>query len=233
MKTLKIFGSISGMRSQSLFLSAGLLLGVPTMTLQAAEIFSYSVLPGASIQFNGSASTFQFNPSTGEQWSITGDSGGTGSALNLLGSFSGGPWTYGPITVNGSVQTATVNPTLAVLTIDDGAGYTATADVTWGVLSTYLGLGAINANVTINLSNLSYSGANVDLLNFFSAPAGELTLNFTFDPAMTLSQLTAGSGPYTTSFSGSMTSVPEPSVLVIWGLGLVFLVRRSFSGRLS
>jgi hypothetical protein len=193
------------------------------------EVFSYSDVVGASIQFNGSASTFQFdnNPSSGDQWSITGESGGTGSAMSLQGSFSGGPWTVGAITTISGVETANVNASpSAMLTINDGAGHLATADVVWGQIYTYLGAGGLNANLAVNLSNLSYSGANVDLVNFFSSPAGELNLTFQFNPAMTLNQLTAGSGPYTTSFSGSLTPVPEPGVLAVFGLGFVLLGRR-------
>ncbi|MGA9777142.1 MAG: PEP-CTERM sorting domain-containing protein [Verrucomicrobiia bacterium] len=212
-------------------LSGALALTLTTAVVHGAEVFSYSDAVGASIQFNGSASTFQFdnNPSNGDQWSITGESGGTGSALNLQGAFSGGPWTIGAITSSSGVETANINTSpSAMLTINDGAGYLATASVVWGQIYTYAGAGGLNADLTVNLSNLAYSGANVDLLNFFSASAGELNLTFQFDPAMTLSQLTAGSGPYTTSFSGSLTPVPEPGIMAIFGFGSLLFGRRLF-----
>jgi hypothetical protein len=98
-------------------------------------------------------------------------------------------------------------------------------------VSTYQGIGGLNANLTVDLSGLSYSGTNPDLSSFFSAPAGELNLSFQFNPAETLSQLSAGTGPYNTSFNGSLTPVPEPTSLLIFGMGFMLLGRRVFFKR--
>jgi len=216
------------MKIQNACLSVLLALTLPTAVVRGAEIFNFSDANGASIQFNGSASSFQFVPNTGFQWSITSESGGTGAANGLQGFFSGGPWSYGAITSISGLYTANVSPTSATLTINDGAGHLATANVAWDQVATYGSAGYLNMSAVVNLSGMSYSGANVDLLNFFSSSAGILTLSFQFNPAMTLSQLTAGSGPYITSFSGSLTSVPEPGVLGICALGFAFLGRRIF-----
>ena len=213
------------MKTQKAYISALLTLTLTTAMVHGAEIFNFSDMVGGTIQFNGTASSFEFNPNT-NQWSIISESGGTGSATGLEGTFTGGPWSYGAITSSSGVQTATVNPGPATLTINDGAGYLATANVAWVNVTTYQGAGFLNVGAIVNLSNLAYSGANVDLMSFFSAPAGVLTLSFQYNPAMTLSQLTAGSGPYLTSFSGSLTPVPEPGVLAICGLGFALLGRR-------
>lgn len=226
MKTAKICAGVAGVTTRKICLFVILAMALPVAMIRG-QVFSYSVLPGASIQFNGSDSTFQFNSdsTTGQQWSITGESGGTGIATNLLGSFSGGPWTIGAISTVSGVETANINTSpSAALAIADGAGHQATADVVWGQIYTYGGAGGFNAGLTVNLSNLSYSGANADLVSFFSAPAGELNLTFQFNPAMTLTQLTSGSGPYTTSFSGTLVAVPEPGILAFCVLGLAFLV---------
>ncbi len=216
------------MKIQKPCFSVVLALTLTTAMVQGVEIFNFNNLNAAAIQFNGSASSFQFNPSSGFQWSITSESGGTGDATGLQGFFSGGPWVYGAITSVSGIQYATVTTTSGTLTINDGAGYLATANVDWLQVLTSGGAGYLNVSAAVNLSDLSYSGANTDLLSFFSAPAGILDLSFTFNPVKQLSDLTSGSGPYTTSYSGSLTAVPEPGTLGICALGFVLLGRRIF-----
>jgi hypothetical protein len=197
---------------------------------QGGEVLDFSALVGAGIQFNGTASSFQFNNNAGgNQWQITLESGGTGSALGLVGRFNGGPWSYGPITTSGFDETANVNllPT-ATFTITDGGGNLATANVTWGQVSTYRSIGGLNASLSVNLSSLSYSGSNPDLLTFFSAGAGQANVSFQFNPSQDLNALTSGAGPYTTSFSGSLAVVPEPTSALLFGLGLALFGFRSF-----
>ena len=220
------------MINQKTILSTVAAFALSAALSRGTEFFNFSVVSGASIQFNGTASSFQFNnnPTNGNQWSITGEGGGSG-ALGLQGSFTGGPWTYGAVTVNGPVQSAAANPVSALLTINDGAGYLATANVSWIDVSTYQSTGGLNASVVVNLSSLSYTGANADLQNFFSAPAGSLDLSFQFNPTMTLSQLSLGTGPYTNSFSGSMSPVPEPRPSCIPGAGFILLGGRAFIKR--
>src|SRR6202041_1167888 len=192
---------------------------------------------GSTIQFNGTNSSFQFNPATtpyvipnppfppivvsyyiGSQWSITSVIGGTGSALNLLGGVANGPFSYGPITTNSDDETANVLGPLGALTINDNAGFSLTGTVAWIQLETSAFAGGINPSLTVNITNLAYAGSNPDLSALVADSPGSMGFAFQFAPGMTLGDLTSGSGPYMTSYSGSL-SVPEPTSIGLFLTG--------------
>ncbi len=201
---------------------------------------------GSTIQFNGTNSSFQFNIAStpysipnppfapfvvnyyvGSQWSITSETGGTGSALNLLGwvnssPFTNSPFNYGPIVTNGIDETANVLGPLGMLQIYDNAGNLLTGTVDWEQVATHGFGGAINASLTVNITNLVYLGSNPDLQTLAADSPGSMDLTFQFSPGMTLGDLTSGPGPYMTSYSGSL-SVPEPTSLGLGVLGLAAL----------
>jgi hypothetical protein len=187
-------------------------------------ILNFGPTTGSSIQFNGSQNTFQFNPgNNGYQWYITSETGG-GSALGLNGSVLNGPFNYGPITISGSgpsqVQSATVLGPLGSLVINNGPLDNLTGTVNWINIATFFGIGGLNADVNVNLSNVSYSGSNPDLQALKANQPGILDVSFQFAPGETLTQLSTGTGPYTTSFSGTITTaVPEPASIALAGLG--------------
>lgn len=194
----------------------------------------FSALTGAALQFNGASDSFQFVPATnGYQWHITTETGGS-SAMGLNGSFNNGPFSYGPITSTGSgltlVQQATVLSPLAQLVISDGTG-NLTGSVNFINIATFATSGGgVNANLTVNLTGVTYSGSNPDLELLKGEQPDTLDLSFQFSPGKTLTQLSTGTGPYVTSFSGSISAVPEPSTLALalTGLGglVVFHLRR-------
>jgi hypothetical protein len=183
-------------------------------TSHATLSLNFSSTPGSSIQFNGSNSSFQFDSSTitgpfyGSQWVIGSESGGTGSATGLLGTFINGPFSYGSIVTSGAEQSATITPSSAAIVIKDGLGNNLTGNINWGQIETYNFAGGINAGLTINLTDLSYVGTNPDLLALAASGSGALDLTFQFSPGETLSNLSSGSGSFQTTFSGSLT-VPE------------------------
>ena len=219
---------------------AGLALSVVTSHAQLA--INFASTPGATIQFNGAASSFQFNSSTlvlpppigafyvGSQWSIGSEVGGTGSALGLLGVVNNSPFIYGPITTpSPGVQIANVTGPLGALAINDGVGNFLTGNVNWIQLDTYNFVGGINSTLTFNVTGLAYAGTNPDLATLVTDGPAAMSLTFQFSPGKMLNQLTTGSGPYDTSFSGSL-SVPEPGTfaLMVCGLtGLLVMRRRS------
>jgi hypothetical protein len=193
---------------------------------------NYASIPNSTIQFNGTASSFQFNAAnTGDEWAIGNTSGGTGSAIGLLGAFSSGPFSYGPITSTtiagfGTVEAANVLGPLGGLSINDGAGYFLTGTVNWVQVETINSIGGLNANLNVNVTGLNYLGSNPDLLTLLAGGSGAMNLTFQFSPGKTLTDLTTGSGPYQTTYSGSIstTVVPEPNQTALLGLGLTALV---------
>jgi hypothetical protein len=190
---------------------------------------NFAANTGATLQFNGASDSFQFTSpaANGYQWHITTETGGS-SAVGLNGLFNTSPFSYGPITSTGSgitlVQKATVTGPLATLTIFDGSG-NLSGTVNFVDVETFAAAGGgINANLAVNLTGVTYSGGNADLLFLKAHQPGTLDLSFQFSPGKTLTQLSTGTGPYATSFSGSLIVVPEPSALALAGLGGLVLL---------
>jgi len=189
---------------------------------------NFAANTGTALQFNGASDSFQFSSGTnGFQWHITTESGGS-SALGLNGSFNSGPFHYGPITSTGSgltlVQKATVTGPLANFIINDGSG-NLSGTVNLLDVETFATVGGgMDANLTVNLTGVTYSGSNPDLLFLKAHQPGTLDLSFQFSPGMTLTQLSTGTGPFVTSYSGSLMVVPEPSALALAGLGGLILL---------
>ncbi len=200
---------------------------------------------GATIQFNGTADSFQFNAANGpafippfgytsyyvgSQWTITSVFGGNGSADGSLGSVYNGPFNYGPITISpdGMDQTANVTGPLGQLVITDINQQNLTGTVNWIQVATHDDAGSLNAALTVNVTGLSYGGNISDLQALAANGVAGMDLTFQFSPGKTLTDLSSGSGPYETSFSGSISPVPEPTSLALGGLaglGILFLRR--------
>ena len=214
MKLIRLFGvTIAG-------------LALSAVASQAQLSLNFASTSGSTIQFNGAASSFQFS-ATGSQWQIGSESGGTGSAINLFGLVANGPFNYGAITtitLPGLIyQYANVTGPFGGLVIDDGAGNSLTGSVNWEQVATYNYAGAINGALEINVTGMAYSGSNPDLVTFVAEGPASMDLTFQFSPGMTLSQLTVGSGAYATSYSGSLSVVPEPTTAGCLLLGLCAL----------
>jgi len=135
----------------------------------------------------------------------------------------GGPFVIGAITTSGGLQSAPVTGG-STLHITDNATLDLKGTINWISIATISVAGVLNLNGQVNLTAITYSGTNSDLVALAAAGSGEDVVTFQFVPPKTLTQLTTTGGQ--TSYSGSITSVPEPGtwVLVALGTGLgVFL----------
>ena len=165
---------------------------------------------GGQINFDG-AGGFNFSPggaasAANNSFKITGASGPSLS-IGDFGTMSGS-WTFdGAGNVSGS----------GTLDIEDFAGSHLTATLTWGKLTlnaNHSG-GFLNEALTVNLSGVTYLGADPDLSAFLGG--GKETVSFTFPTGgHTLTDLATVA--QSTSFSGSLTPLSTPDGGVTAGL---------------
>jgi len=203
-----------------------------TTFAQSTLVLNLGPLSGSEIVFSGNSFNFSAaSPLVGigpkgnyDQWFISSEDGSaaTGSALNLPGAFSGGPFNYGSITTSGLFQDATVNPLdTSTLYISDGTGYLQGTVQFFDVSTFGRAGGFVNSQVLINLMDVIYTGANPDLQFLNANQPGTVDLSFQFAAGgMTLQQLSDGN-THATSYSGSIsvTAVPEPSSFAMSFLG--------------
>jgi hypothetical protein len=104
-----------------------------------------------------------------------------------------------------------------------------TSEISWISIYTNGTGGGLNAGGSLNLSNVSYTGTNADLVALSVASDRTAVISFQFVPARSLTQLTSG-GTKSTSYSGSVNGTPPPlhvpdggSVLAMLGATLLGL----------
>jgi hypothetical protein len=179
----------------------GLLLTCVAFATQRAQAdITFSSLPGASINFNGDG-TFNFpNATSGNSFQTD-----VGDAGNISGTY-----TIGTVSTVFSVSSASVTGS-GTLTIVDQNHVSLTGAVDWKDVTQVGTAGALNINGELNLSSIVYSGTEADLLALKNAGQGSAVVSFQFTPSVSLADLKATKN--STSFSGSIGIVPEPSTL--------------------
>jgi hypothetical protein len=197
------------------------------LSFQAKAItLNFQGLNGTVINFDTN-STFGFTSTNGYQFSISSVVGGAGDAVNLDGYVSpGGPFTIGTIQILGLTQTAPVTGS-GTLHITDALSTDLTGSIHWDTITTIGASGIIQLTGVLNLTGITYGGANSDLGALASAGSAtdDITLQFL---GQTLTQLTTNGGQ--TSYSGTIFAVPEPGTWMLVAMGTclgVFLRGRS------
>jgi hypothetical protein len=203
------------MKKQNIAVIAAAVALAASVTTSQASLNFYGL---GNMVFNTSPSdSFTLSPVSGS--SSTPQFGFIGADSSLVGWVSGGPFTVNMGTLvssdAGAIQTASVTSG-GTLNIWDGT-QDLTGTVNWIQIQTdtAVGQGGVADSLAINLSNISYSGSNGDLLALKNSKGGNINMTFQFsgsDPSLTT--LFTSPGGTTASYSGSISAVPEPSTVV-------------------
>jgi hypothetical protein len=203
---------------------------------RAGLVLDISSEVGANVDFKGTGTgaSFVFNNSqSGYGFTIT-DSSGVGDSLGLHGTIGGtSTYTKASIVTFGLQQTASATTSGGTLTITDSSLVSLTGKLVGVNVATMGTGGAVDVNGAVNLTNVSYSGTNADLLELTreaAASGGIVAISFQFVPGERLTDLAASGSDLKTSYSGTITTAvaPEPAslTLVCIALGTIVLGMR-------
>ena len=211
-----------------------------TMTAGSAfavtEVIGYDAVTNAYLNFAGNGGlgsalnppTFYFTAPSSADFSITSSS--TGASNGDLGSFSG-TWTItSPITTEGTAEIAGVSGS-GTLTIIDHSSVPLTATIQWLKIETNTAgsNGSLNDTLVANISGVSYSGTEADLLNLMNAAiAGDLTWTMSTTGLDLTALTTSGAFNKTAAWSGEIIASPVPATALLFGSGLLGLALLGF-----
>ena len=197
---------------------------------------------GASIKFTGTGDTIEFPNAVLDDTDLPDFVITKATSANLGGLHGniGGTFQVGTIVSNTPfpgilVEQAPVTTIVpSTFSVNDGQGHTLTAGLDWKDITVFSStFGAMNATATTNLSSVSYDGDNVDLLSIKHGSGQTVTLSFQFSAVTqrSLSELMTDGQVNSTSYSGSLSAVPEPSSCVLLGICALGLVAQAWKRR--
>ncbi len=206
-------------------------LAVVVQTANAETITcDFANVAGSSVTFTGTGDTITF-PNTGTYDFLV--TGGSPLALVGLNGNIGGTFTVGAITSPFTgLEQANVTTSDGAFSLYDGVSATLTANLDLKDIVVYNSLfGVMNASGVANLSGISYTGSNSDLLAIENGQQPSVVMTFQFSPLTqkSLTQLMTDGQVNSTSYSGSLSVVPEPSFCAMLGgaaVGLLLVFRR-------
>ena len=195
---------------------------------RAGLVLDISAAPGADVEFTGSGTgaTVAFNNNGSGQGFVITSSTGVGDSVGLFGTI-GGSYSYASALITNpapGVEYALLSTSGGNLTITDASSLSLTGNIAGIDVATVGTGGAVNVNGVINLTGVSYSGTNADLdqlRNEAAAGGGILSISFQFGSATSLTQLAGLGAPNSTSYSGTIATVPEPSSLALACFGAI------------
>ncbi len=203
------------------------LLAVP---MAQADFMTFSNVDLSTINVIGTGTALAptghitFTPAAGVNFQIRTSTFGTavGDNCTLVPASATG-FAFGPPIGAEAGGTAAVTGT-ATLTITDHAAVPLTATVTFPKLEANAAgsIDNLNDQLALNITGISYAGAETDLLAMLHDPLDVMFMSFAVNPsALLAAQGTAG---YSLSTSYSGTIVPVPPAVWLFGSGLLGLV---------
>ncbi len=194
------------------------------------------------------------NPLSGGDLTITGSGSGVGGSIDfsggilldgsthgdtagLTGTITGTySWTNAGITPEGGGTQAPLSGS-GTISISDGDGHNLTGTVVSMEKIETNAAGdfmPVNDLLVLNLSGLSYSGTNADLLALATLDAGKAELDFTGNLVTTGNTLySLQIGTETIAYTGDIKIVPLPGSVLLLGTGLLGLALLGFRRKRS